>query len=168
MDPIITPIVIILGKYALDKGVELAKEVGPTALEKAKEMFGMVLERVGRKKSETAAEFPKDPGAYQKPLEKAMDAEVAADAEFAARLKGLLAEYEQAAQAHAAASGTTYRAELKGSGAIAQGPGAVAAGAGGVAVGGSVRGSTVITGHGNVVGDHSRSSVRSTEEKDRK
>ena len=163
MDPIITPIVIILGKYALDRGVELAKEVGPAALEKAKEMFGMVLERVGRKKPETAAEFPQDPETYQRPLEKGLDAEVAADAEYAARLKALLAEYEQAAQAHAAASGTTYRAELKGSGAIAQGPGAVAAGAGGVAVGGSVRGSTVITGHGNVVGDHSRSSVRSGE-----
>ena len=163
MDPIITPIVMILGKYALDQGVELAKEVGPTALEKAKEIFGMVLERVGRKKSETATGFPEDPQTYQKPLEKALDAEVAADAQFAERLKGMLAEYEQAAQAHAAASGTTYRAELKGSGAIAQGPGAVAAGAGGVAVGGSVQGGTIITGHGNVVGDHSRSDVHSGE-----
>ncbi|HUV91288.1 MAG TPA: hypothetical protein VMY80_16660, partial [Anaerolineae bacterium] len=76
--------------------------------------------------------------------------------------------YEEAAQAHAAAGGTIYRAELKGSGAIAQGSGAVAAGAGGVAVGGDVRGGTIITGDGNVVGDHSRSSVRSGEEKDRK
>ena len=161
MDPIITPIVMILGKYALDKGVELAKEVGPTALEKAKEMFGMVLERVGRKKPETAAEFPEAPETYQKPLEQALDAEVAADAEFAARLKGLLAQYEQVAQAHAAAMGTVYEARLEGSGAIAQGPGAVAAGAGGVAVGGDVRGGTIITGDGNVVGNHSRSSVRS-------
>ena len=168
MDPIVTPIIIILGKYALDKGVEMAKEFGPAALEKAKEMFGMVLERVGRKKPETATGFPEDPGTYQKPLEKALDAEVAGDAEFAARLKGTLAEYEKAAQAHAAASGTIYRAELKGSGAIAQGAGAVAAGAGGVAVGGSVQGGVIITGDGNVVGDHSRSSVRSTEEKDRK
>jgi len=160
MDPIITPIVIILGKYALDKGVEMAKEVGPAALEKAKEMFGMVLERVGRKKSETAAEFPEAPETYQKPLEQALDAEVAADAEFAARLKGMLAEYEEAAQAHAAAGGTIYRAELKGSGAIAQGSGAVAAVAGGVAVGGSVRGSTVITGHGNVIGSGSSSHVQ--------
>lgn len=163
MDPIITPIVIILGKYALDKGVELAKEVGPTALEKAKEMFALVLERVGRQKPETAAGFSEDPETYQKPLEKGLDAEVAADAEFAAQLKSLLAGYEQAAQAHAAATGTVYEARLEGSGAIAQGPGAVAAGAGGVAVGGSVQGTTIITGHGNVVGDHSRSSVRSGE-----
>ena len=161
MDPIITPIVMILGKYALDKGVEMAKEVGPTALEKAKEMFGMVLERVGHKKPETATGFPEDPETYQKPLEKALDAEVAGDAEFAARLKALLAEYEQAARAHAAATGTVYEAKLQGSGAIAQGSGAVAAGAGGVAVGGDVRGGTIITGDGNVVGDHSRSSVRS-------
>jgi len=126
-------------------------------------MFGMVLERVGRKKPETAAEFPQDPETYQRPLEKGLDAEVAADAQFAERLKGLLAEYEQAAQAHAAAMGTVYEAKLEGSGAIAQGPGAVAAGAGGVAVGRDVRGGTIITGDGNVVGDHSRSDVRSGE-----
>ncbi len=30
---------IILGKYALDKGAELAQEVGPKALDTAREMF---------------------------------------------------------------------------------------------------------------------------------
>jgi len=83
-----------------------------------------------------------------------------ADPGFAARLKALLEKYEQAAQEHAAATGTTYQATLIGSGAIAQGEGAVAAGERGVAVGGSVQGGVIITGDGNVVGDHSRSNVR--------
>jgi hypothetical protein len=148
MDPLVTSTVVILGKYALDKGVELGKEVGPTALEKAKEVFGMVLERVGQKKPETVAEFPNDPETYQRPLEKALDAEVAADAEFRARLQALLEQYEAAAKAHAAETGITYQATLEGSGAIAQGTGAVAAGAGGIAVGGDVKGGIHVGGAG--------------------
>ncbi len=140
MDPIITPIVLILGKYALDKGVELGKEVGPKALDTAKDMFKLVLERIGAKKPETAAEFSKDPETYQKPVEKALDDEARTDLKFAEQLKALLAQYEKAAKEHAAATGTTYSATLVGDGAIAQGPGAVAAGKGGVAVGGNVTG----------------------------
>ena len=45
MDPITTSIVMVLGKYALDKGGELAQEVGPQALEAAKEMFSLALNR---------------------------------------------------------------------------------------------------------------------------
>jgi len=41
-------------------------------------------------------------------------------------------------------AGVSYRAEVHGSGAIAQGPGATAAGAGGVAIGGSVGGDVVV------------------------
>jgi hypothetical protein len=156
MDPIITPIALILGKYALDKGAELGKEVGPKALETAKEMFKMVLDRIGVKKPETAAEFPNAPETYQKPLEQAMQAEVSADPAFAAQLKDLLAKYEEAAREHTAAMGTTYQATLKGSGAIAQGEGAVAAGKRGVAVGRDVTGSTIITGDSNVVGGQTK------------
>jgi hypothetical protein len=146
VDVFITPIVIILGKYALDKGVELGQEVGPKALETAKEMFQLVLERIGQKKPETAAEFPQAPDTYQKPLEKALAAEAAADPTLAAQLKALLERYEQAAQEHLAGSSASYRATLTGSGAIAQGPGAVAAGAGGVAIGGTVQGDVRLTG----------------------
>jgi len=140
MDPITTSIVIILGKYALDKGVELGKEVGPTALEKAKEMFGMVLEHVKGVAPRTAQKFPENPEGYKAPLTDALDEAVQADADLAAKLKALLEEYEAAAKEHAAAMGTRYQAILTGSGAIAQGPGATAAGASGVAVGGDVQG----------------------------
>ncbi|NIO69122.1 MAG: hypothetical protein GTN71_08825 [Anaerolineae bacterium] len=140
MDPITTSIVIILGKYALDKGVELGKEVGPTALEKAKEMFGIVLEHVKGVAPRTAQKFPENPEGYKAPLTDALDEAVQADADLAAKLKALLEEYEAAAKEHAAAMGTRYQAILTGSGAIAQGPGATAAGASGVAVGGDVQG----------------------------
>jgi hypothetical protein len=140
MDPITTSIVIILGKYALDKGVELGKEVGPTALEKAKEMFGMVLEHVKGVAPRTAQKFPENPEGYKAPLTDALDEAVQADADLTAKLKALLEEYEAAAKEHAAAMGTRYQAILTGSGAIAQGPGATAAGASGVAVGGDVQG----------------------------
>jgi rhamnose utilization protein RhaD (predicted bifunctional aldolase and dehydrogenase) len=143
MDPMITPIVIILGKYALDKGAELAKEVGPKALETAKEMFQTVLERVGQKKPETAAEFPNDPETYQKPLEKALEAETQADPDLAAQLKALLQEYEKAAQAHAAVTSQTYQATVSGSGAVAQDH-SVAAGEGGLAIKGDVHGGITV------------------------
>ena len=146
MDPITTSIVIILGKYALDKGVELGKEVGPTALEKAKEMFGMVLEHVKGVAPRTAQKFPENPEGYKAPLTDILDEAVQADGDLAAKLKALLEEYEAAAKEHAAATRTRYQAELHGSGAIAQGPGAVAAGAGGVAVGGDVQGGVHISG----------------------
>lgn len=142
MDPITISIVIILGKYALDKGVELGKEVGPKALETAKEMFTLVLDHLRRdpKGEVIAGEFEQDPQTYQKPVEKALAEATQADADLATKLEALLEKYEAAAMEHAATTGTRYQATLIGSGAIAQGPGAVAAGAGGVAVGGNVKG----------------------------
>jgi len=148
MDPIITPIVIVLGKYALDKGVELAKEVGPKALETAKEMFTVALDRLRRSPDGkfVADKFEESPETYQKPLEEEIVKAVQADPDFVAQLKALLAQYEEAAREHAAESGTSYQATVIGSGAIAQGEGAVAAGAGGIAVGGDVRGGIRIPG----------------------
>jgi hypothetical protein len=145
MEPLTATLVVILGKYALDKGVELGKEVGPKALETAKEMFQIVLERIGKKKPETAAEFPQDPEAYEKPLAKAVEAEMQADPEFARQLQALLAQYEQAAQEHAASTGRVYQATVSGSGSAAQDHG-VSAGAGGVAVGRDVHGGVHVGG----------------------
>ena len=55
LDPLTASIVVILGKYALDKGLELGKEVGPQALDAAAKMFKLVLERIGKKKPEVMA-----------------------------------------------------------------------------------------------------------------
>jgi hypothetical protein len=147
MDPLITPIVVILGKYALDKGGEFAKEVGPKALETAKEMFTTVLDRLRKDpKSEVVAEeFKEDPETYEKPMEKQVGKEMEADPEFAAQLQALLAQYEQAAQEHAATTGRVYQATVSGSGAVAQDD-SVAAGARGVAVGRDVHGGVHLSG----------------------
>ncbi|MCI0731530.1 MAG: hypothetical protein L0332_33040 [Chloroflexi bacterium] len=153
IDPLTATVMIVLGKYALDKGVELAREVGPAAAKKAGELFATTLDYLRRDPNQkvVADEFEDDPATYEKPVEKKLDEAVQADAAFAAQLKELLSQYEAAAKAHAAAAGTMYQATLKGSGAMAQGPGATAVGERGVQVGGTVGGS-IITGDRNVVG----------------
>lgn len=156
MDPLTGSIVVVLGKYALnklgkyaaDKGAELSKEIGDKALGTAEKIFEMVLERLGRepKGQVITEEFKTDPETFQKPVEKALDAEIQSDPDFAAQLEALWEQYQKEAKEHAAATGQVYKAEVKGSGAIAQGAGAVAAGAGGVAVGGSVGGGISVGG----------------------
>jgi len=142
MDLISTGIVIVLGKYALDKGTELAKEVGPTALEKAKEMFGMALDKLRKDpKGEVIAEgYESDPETYAKPMEKELAKAITADAEFAAALKKLMAEYEAEAKKYAEAHGTTYTATAGDGSTIVQGNDNVVATGGSFANKGDVSG----------------------------
>lgn len=139
MDPLTASVTIVLGKYALDKGAELAQEFGPTALEKAKELFVTALGKLRQDPAGEviAAEFEKTPQVYQKPVEQKLDEAIKADPDFAARLKATLSEYEAAAEAYTA--GTTSRAVQTGSGGLAQDH-SVAAGEGGIAIGGDVEG----------------------------
>ena len=152
IDPITTSIMIVLGKYALDKGVELTKEVGPAAAQKAGELFQTTLGYLRRdpQKKVIADEFEKDPATYEKPVEKKLEEAVQADPDFASQLQGLLTQYQTAAEAHAVAHGTTYTATVKGGGAVARGTGAKAAGERGVIVDGDVSGN-IITGNKNEV-----------------
>jgi hypothetical protein len=115
MDPVVTPIVLILGKYALDKGAELGKEVGPKALETAKEMFGMVLQRVKQVDPHTAQKYPENPKGYTTPMSDALSEILQAEPDFAAKLKELLTKYDTAANEHAAATGKSYQVILTGS-----------------------------------------------------
>lgn len=152
MDPIVASIVVILGKYALDKGAELAKEAGPTAKEYAGKLFDIALKRLRRTpKGEFVADnFEASPDTYAKPLESELAELAQADAQFAAQLEELAAQYDAAAANYAAQAGTTFTAILQGGGAIAQGEGANAIGERGVYVGGNVSGN-IITGSGNSV-----------------
>ena len=140
MDQFVTAISVILGKYALDKGVELGKEVGPKALGTVKEMFGMVLDRVKKTDRRTAEKFPENPEGYQAPLADVVGEIAKGDPKFADQLKAMLAQYEEARKEYPATAGTSYQAQAGDSSALAQGAGAVAAALGGIAVGGDVRG----------------------------
>jgi hypothetical protein len=142
MDPITTSIVIVLGKYALDQGANLAREAGPKALETARELFTVALDRLRREPRGDflVEEFATDPETYQEPVKKKLAEATKADPDFAAQLQKLMEQFETAAKEHAAVTGATYKATLKGSGAIAQGTGSTAVGAGGVYVGGDLKG----------------------------
>ena len=136
MDPLTVSVIVVLSKYVLDKGVELGKAVGPDAIKAAQEMFRMVVTRVGGKKPEMTADYAQDPETNQKPMEKALDAEVTADKDLAAQLKALVEQYEQAAQAYAKSTGQTYTDTAGDHSTIAQGGSAVNTGSG-VAVAGN-------------------------------
>jgi hypothetical protein len=146
MEPLTTSVAVVLGRYAVDKGIELGKELGPKALDAAKDMFTAVLNRLRRKpKGEVVADgFEENVEVYRKPLEHELDKEITADPVFTEELKALMAQFDTAAKQHS----PDYKALLTGSGAIAQGPGAVAAGAGGIAIGGSVQGGVMATSKG--------------------
>jgi hypothetical protein len=151
IDPFTISIVTILGKYALDKGLELGKEVGPKALETAREMYTATLEHLRRNpKAEVIAdEFEEDPEAAESLMQKKVDEALQADETLAKRLKTLLAEYDEKVQAYAA-SGTNYTATVKGGGAVAQGAGATAVGERGVHITGNVSGN-ITTGDSNAI-----------------
>lgn len=148
-DPVTASVMIVLGKYALDKGVGLAKEVGPAAAQKAGELLKTALAYLRRdpKGAVVADEFEQDPETYEKPVQRKLEEAVQSDPGLADQLRSLFTEYEKAAEEYKAA-GPTYNATVKGSGAISQGEGD-ALGERAVKVR-DVQGS-IITGSGNVV-----------------
>ena len=117
MDPITMTIVTILGKYAIDKGIELAKEVGPKAVEAAGKLFQKVVERFSSSPAdaENLRRFEKKPDGYQAPVADALEGHLK-DPAFAAEIKQLLAQYQAAAPA--GATGTTNIIQTAGDNAI--------------------------------------------------
>lgn len=151
IDPITAGVVIVLGKYALDKGVELSKEVGPAAAQKAGELFNTALERLRRDPSKKviAERFVADPQKAAPLLEDDLAAVMEADPDFAAQMKQLWEAYNE----EAGGRGTTYSATVKGGGAIAQGTGAKALGERAQDFSGSKVGGSIVTGSVRTKGD---------------
>jgi hypothetical protein len=125
IDPLTASIVVILGKYALDKGVELGKEVGPKALETGKEIFQLVLGRVKKVDPRTAQKYSDNPEGYKVPLNDVLAELLQQEPDFAAKLKALVDQYEAEAKEYAAAAGVSYQANQTGDGLLVQGEGAV-------------------------------------------
>lgn len=152
LDPVTAGIIAVLGKYVPDQGAELGQTAGPKALDTAKAIVTAALDRLRRTpKGQMLAEgFMEDATTYEKPVTKELEKAINEDAAFKAQMATLLTQFDRAAAAHAATTGTTYTAVLRGSGAIAQGEDATAVGERGVNVGGSVGGS-IVTGSGATI-----------------
>jgi hypothetical protein len=148
-DPLTASVMVILGKYAIDQGAALAKEVGPAAAEKARALAGKALAALRRQPrgEMVAEEYLEDPESTATLAEKKLAAALAENEALRAELKTLLADYEAAA----GGSGPSYEAQVEGGGAIAQGEGAAAVGERGVNVQDSTTGGPIITGSGNTV-----------------
>ena len=139
-EPLITLIVGVLGKYIVDEGATLVKEVGQSAAQAASRLCEFVLERLKADPADArnAERFEENPQGYTIPVADAITEKAGSDPDFASQLSVLLEAYKKAAVANAelminAASG------------VVATQGGIAAGAGGVAVDGDVRGGITIT-----------------------
>lgn len=117
MDPVVAAVITIIGKYAIDKGVELTKEAGPKAVEIAEKIFKKVAERFGKNPADTQnlEKFEQKPDTYQAPIADALEEQMK-DAVFASEIKQLLAQYKAAAPK--GAPGTTTITQIAGDNAI--------------------------------------------------
>jgi hypothetical protein len=157
MEPITTAIITILGKYAIDKGATLIKEAGQAAAEVAAKLFDKVLNRLKADPAEAknAERFEQNPEGYKAPLADAVDDKLKTDPAFAAELKKLLEEFEQARSA------AGFSGAIATQGSVAAGAAGAAASSGGVAVAGDVHGSISVDNRRTQIDDHSTTINRS-------
>jgi hypothetical protein len=115
MDPVTVAIVVILGKYALDKGAEIAPVIGAQALAVGERLFRFVFDRLtskGTEKEVIARGFERDPAIFEKPFAKILDEEMRSDARFAAEVHKLVDEYNRSVEAHS--GGDEYKIRVGG------------------------------------------------------
>ena len=106
MDPLTTTIMTVLGKYAIDKGVGLAMEVGQAAVDAAGKLFARVMAKLKADPGEAknAERYEKDPKTFEAPVAAAVDDQVKADPNFAKELQQLIEQFKQAGGASLVAS----------------------------------------------------------------
>jgi hypothetical protein len=138
---------LLLSRYAPDRGTELSQQVGPQATAIAGEILTQSLAQVKTVDPKTAERYSANPRGYEAPLSDALDELLEANQELTTRLKALLARYETESQTYRE---TGPRAAISGSGVITQ-QSTQTAGERGVA--GSSAGGSIITGDSNIVGD---------------
>ncbi len=108
MDPLTQQTVDVLTKYAIDKGLTLAKEVGQTAVDVAARLFRKVLDRLKQDPAtaKNAEGFENKSTGYAVPIADALDEVLQADPNFAAELKTLLSEYQATTRLNVTHTGT--------------------------------------------------------------
>lgn len=117
MDPVVAAIITIVGKYAVDKGAELAKEAGPKAVEIAGKLFNKISERFSKNPADAQnlEKFTEKPETYQAPVADALEEQLKDEA-FAKEVEQLLEQYRAAAPE--GAPGTTIISQAAGDNAI--------------------------------------------------
>lgn len=98
IDPLTMVVVDILGKYVIDKGATLLKELGQSAAQAASLLFEKVVARLKADPAEArnAERFEQNPEGYRTPVAEALAEKVKNDSDFAAQLAALLEDYKKA------------------------------------------------------------------------
>ncbi len=134
IDALAVLVVEILGKYIVDEGATLVKEVGEFAAQAASQLAEFVMRRLkdDPTHARNAAHFEKNPDGYQIPMADAIAEKAESDPNFAAQLSTFLVEYKKAA------SQSAFSPNVRSN--VMATRGGVAVGEGGVAVAGDVKG----------------------------
>jgi hypothetical protein len=136
---------LVLSRYAPDKGGELSQQFGSQATALAAEIFDLVLEKVKAIDARTAQRYPQNPTGYDAPFSDVLAELLEANQILTSQLKALLAQFQETANFDQT---TGPQATITGSGVISQ-HSTLTAGDRGVA--GSSTGGSIITGDNNVV-----------------
>jgi hypothetical protein len=116
MDPLTTTVMIVLGKYAIDKGAGLIQEAGKAAADVAGKLFAKVMEKLKADPGEAknAERYEKDPKTFEAPVAAAVAEKIKADPNFAQELQQLVEQFKQAGGASLVASQITATASQGG------------------------------------------------------
>ncbi len=101
MESLTAGLMVVLGKYAMDKGIELTEKYGPVVAKKARILVLTVLDKLRKTGNGAfvADNYQKDPIVYEKPMETELTKLIAQDSTFASKLEQLLKDYHSAIDA---------------------------------------------------------------------
>lgn len=122
MDPLVFSIAAILGKFAITKGAELLTDVGPEAVNAAKDLWTSAVDRLKKEPSgqQVISEYTKAPHVFEKPIYQLLEKVLIGDTALREEMMRLVERYERGVAEY---SGQVLSSSTQGSGASAQGQG---------------------------------------------
>ncbi len=139
MDPLTVGVIVTLGKYALDKASDIIPVLGAEASRIIDQLFGFVTEHLsgkGTKETVVTEGFKSDPETFEKPFAKLLEEEIKANPAFSARIRELVNEYNDLADARGVDNKYKISVSIKGD----------------VSATGSILGSGTVIAKGDIVG----------------